>query len=387
MFVELHIIQNFAPSCLNRDDTNSPKDTVFGGYRRARISSQCIKRSIRQHPEFRSRLQDSLGTRSKRLVEELAAVVEKKGKDKQEAEDIVRYVLEASKFKMDGEKSSVLLFLGQDEVGRVADDIISNWEPLKSAALSAGQKEARKGDSEKKGEKKGKKKKSNIPAEVQEALARLADGTKAADIALFGRMVAEETSMNIDGAIQVAHAISTNEVTMEMDFYTAVDDLNPAEETGAGMMGIVEFNSSCFYRYTLVDFDSLVKNLQGDHQLAERTLEALLRAAVLAIPTGKQNSMAAQNPPLYIRVIVRNAGAPWSLANAFVSPVRPGRKDGDDLPRGSVKALEEHFSSLEKMYGNQGIEVDARSSVYGEEGHVPVEELFEKVLTSVRKAK
>lgn len=47
MLIEIHMIQNHSPSNLNRDDLGAPKTCIFGGVTRARISSQCLKRSIR----------------------------------------------------------------------------------------------------------------------------------------------------------------------------------------------------------------------------------------------------------------------------------------------------------------------------------------------------
>jgi CRISPR system Cascade subunit CasC len=156
-----------------------------------------------------------------------------------------------------------------------------------------------------------------MPEEIKKELNRLLNGGMAVDLALFGRMLADLPNKNIDAACQVAHALSTNKVSMEFDFFTAVDDLSPEEETGAGMMGTVEFNSACFYRYANIDLKQLTGNLAGDSELAQKAVEAFLRAAVATIPTGKQNSMAAQNPPSLVFAVVRDKGL-WSLANAFV---------------------------------------------------------------------
>lgn len=191
-----------------------------------------------------------------------------------------------------------------------------------------------------------------------------------ADIALFGRMLAEQPGRNTDGACQVAHPISTHKVDMEMDFYTAVDDLNPKEETGAGMMGVVGFNSACYYRYALVDRDQLARNLarktdrangtwtqeltDDDYKKADKVIEAFLEAMVYAIPTGKQNSFAAQNLPSFGLFVRRQGGVPISLANAFAKPVRPTQHD-DDLVGLSVAALTKHWDSLEEVYGEQGV--------------------------------
>jgi CRISPR system Cascade subunit CasC len=181
------------------------------------------------------------------------------------------------------------------------------------------------------------------------------DRTGAPDIALFGRMLAEKPDLNIDAACQVAHAISTHRVNMEMDFYTAVDDLlaqgeiltaEGEEEVGAGMMGFTSFNSACFYRYARIHWQQLVKNLDGDAALAKRTVEGFLRAAIDAIPSGKQNSFAAQNPTSLALAVVREDGKSWNLANAFEKPVRPGRETG--LIEPSIQALDTFWGNLSR---------------------------------------
>jgi CRISPR system Cascade subunit CasC len=169
--------------------------------------------------------------------------------------------------------------------------------------------------------------------------------------------LADRKEHNIDGACQVAHALSTNRVNIEMDFYTAVDDWKTkADDAGAGMLGTVEFVSACFYRYANVDFDQLSKNLGNDRELARQTVEAFLKAAIHAIPTGKQNSMAAHNPPSLVLAVVRE-GALWSLTNAFLRPVAPDGKH--DLLQNSALRLDEHWGRLARMYGSDDVKVGA----------------------------
>lgn len=340
MKVELHIIQNFPPSCLNRDDTNTPKDCEFGGERRARISSQCLKRAIRQDPLFHKVLKQELGKRTKLLATRLKGTLPQDKQNTPETDAIVKGIISASLSAFDGnsDKTKVLLFIGEDEIKRMQDIILREWNALTEAAL----KDA------------GKGKGDALAAKCKEAMKGF-EKTKprSPDIALFGRMLAENPAFNIDAACQVAHAISTNRVAMELDFYTAVDDLQPGEETGAGMMGVVGYNSSCFYRYALVDMEQLEQNLGGDKDLAERTVEAFIRAAVAAVPTGKQTSMAAQNPPEAIFAVVRKHGAPASLANAFVKPVRPS--PDKDLVTASIEAMAGYWERLAQLYGQDGI--------------------------------
>ncbi len=323
MFVELHMIQNFSPANLNRDDTNNPKDCEFGGVRRARISSQCIKRAIRRSPVFEETTKVKIGTRTKWLVDLLRKRLVAAGKEEEEATEVLTDFVPkfASKLEKDGEKTAVLLYLSHAEIDSIVQAMLDNWQNLPRDAdkLAKTLVKAHKGQ------------------------------TSAPDIALFGRMLAEKPELGLDAACQVAHAISTHRVTMEMDFYTAVDDLNPEDTAGAGMMGFTGFDSACFYRYARIDWKQLVKNLNGDADLARRTVEGFLRAAVAAVPSGKQTSFAANNPPSLLLAVVRRDGMGWSLANAFEQPVRPRRDSGLVTP--SVEALDAYWGRLCQVYG------------------------------------
>jgi CRISPR system Cascade subunit CasC len=360
MILELHILQNFAPSNLNRDDTGSPKDCEFGGHRRARISSQCFKRAIRQAFKHERLIDEAnLASRTKRLVGQIASQLKEKGRDEDEAKRVVETLLGGVSLKAKEEKGEVktqyLLFLGADEIAEVTDLCDRHWDALLEIvpAEAVGEEQ-----NAKKGKAKDAKKaaKDAVPPEISkamlEALRGGKKGTNAADLALFGRMLADLPDKNFHAASQVAHAISTNKISMEFDFYTAVDDLKPDDNQGSDMLGTVEFNSACFYRYANVDVEQLKKNLDGDAELASKTIEAFIRAAVTAVPTGKQNSMAAQNPPSFVLAVAREAGL-WSLANAFVKPVRP--KGESDLVEESIKALDEYWGDLTGMYGKEQI--------------------------------
>jgi len=357
MFVELHMLQNFAPSCLNRDDTNSPKDCEFGGYRRARISSQCIKRSIRNHFRDHALLpEQNLAQRTKRLVDELAdRIADKSGKDLGAARQRVTAALASVSLTTDEEgRTQYLLFLGNQEINRLAGLVVENWDALGKTVAAAPAEQSEGAPPKKKTARQQKAEARNaVDTNVAKAVEAIFDGGKAADLALFGRMLADHADLNIDAACQVAHALSTNKVSMEMDFYTAVDDLKTREEdAGADMIGTVEFNSSCFYRYANIDLSQLKSNLHGDEDLARKTVSAFVRASVEAIPTGKQNSMAAQNPPSLVFAVVRDRGL-WSLANAFVRPARPGPERS--LVQDSIAALDRHWGRLLKAYGGDGI--------------------------------
>lgn len=341
LFVEFHLIQNFAPSNLNRDDTGAPKDALFGGHRRARISSQCFKRAIRMAAREQQLIApENQGVRTKKLVELLTAKLE--GRDPAEARGRIETALAAAGLAVkDDGKTEYLLFLGENEIAGFARLIEQHWDELAPAPAAA----------EKKNKKEGKKEaRASAPDEVKKKAKALLNGGKAVDVALFGRMLADLPEVNQDAACQVAHAISTHRVEREFDYFTAVDDKGGPDETGAGMIGQVEFNSATFYRYAVVDVSKLIENLQGDRELSLAALEAFTQAKARAIPTGKQNSFAAHNPPALVGVCLRHAGQ-LNLANAFEKPVTPARDQS--LSAISVAELAQHEGKLAAAYADQ----------------------------------
>ncbi len=364
MFIELHILQNFAPSNLNRDDTGSPKDCEFGGVRRARISSQSFKRAIRRHELFEALTAVPVGERTKWLSRRLrdalmtAKEIDKNDEEgKQAAMDVAvaftRYYA-GKKGKMDSKndlKTNVLLYLSQVEVDTLTEFALANWDAVLEDTRS-------------------KKPKYEQVKQVvnKEIIPRVKQRTSAPDIALFGRMLADQPDLEIDAAAQVAHAISTHRVRMEMDYYTAVDRLVELgeiadDQSGAGMVGFTGFNSACFYRYARIDYDQLSHNLDNDSETAKRTVQAFLQTALEAIPTGKQNAFAAQNPTDLALAVVRDDGKSWNLANAFENPVNG--KGGFIAP--SVREMDRYWGKLTRFYDDSSIKAAAVHTLQYEE--------------------
>lgn len=347
--IEIHALQNFAPSNLNRDDTGAPKDAFFGGTRRARLSSQCVKRAVRQH--FRGLVNkgiltsNDIAVRTKRMLDALTSSLLERGRDETDAREKGRLALESLGLTVkEDKKSEYLLFLGQQEIDRVANIIHEKWETITTSEEKPSE-----------GKKRGKNKKKTIQGTdtaLREALDKVLDGGKAVDVAMFGRMLADRPEKNQKAACQVAHAISTHAVEREFDFYTAVDDLKPEDTSGADMMGTVEFNSACFYRYAVVDWVKLVENLQNDKELACKGLQAFLEGFIVSEPTGKQNTFAAHNPPEFVSISVRHNTFPRNLANAFETAIRV-RKD-ESITKQSATKLIEKAKSLEKVYDGKG---------------------------------
>ncbi|EMF02058.1 type I-E CRISPR-associated protein Cas7/Cse4/CasC [Streptomyces mobaraensis NBRC 13819 = DSM 40847] len=303
LFVEIHILQSLPPSNINRDDSGTPKQALYGGARRARVSSQAWKRATRI--EFaKDQPAGDQATRTKRiaalLTERLArpATDGGAGLDTAQSERLATALvgeLGIAKSTKKDEQSAYLLFFGKRQLDTLVASLDGRGAQL--AALP---------DADLKNEVK------KLP--VVEALAT----GHPAEVALFGRMVADLPKLNVDAAVQVAHALSTHAVRTEFDYYTAVDDEN-VEDSGAGMIGTVEFNSSTLYRYAVLGVHQLRDNLsspEATRDAAKRFLDAFTRS----MPTGHQNSFAHRTLPHLVLVTLR-ADQPVNLVSAFEKPV------------------------------------------------------------------
>jgi CRISPR system Cascade subunit CasC len=345
MFIELHTIQSFGPTNLNRDDLNNPKECLFGGVRRARISSQCIKRAVREHPLFKQTTQVDNATRTRWMTNMIRDALKEAKKPKEDVDTVAIAFASAYAVKMDSkvkDKTKVLVYFSPAEVADAASMLLEQWKKGAPAEKAIG--------------------------EIAEKLIKKYEKiTNAPDLALFGRMLADQTTTRLDAACQVAHAVSTHAVKMETDFFTAVDDLQPEGTVGAGMMGYIGFNSACYYRYARIDWQQLITNLKQDRTrdkpntdefaLARRTVEGFLRAWEAATPTGMKNSHDNNGRPAFLLGVVRTDGVGWSLANAFERPVRPlfksGWEGGYVIP--SVKSLDVYWNWLCQVYGAKQI--------------------------------
>lgn len=396
MNIELHLLQSFPTSNLNRDDVGQPKSVTFGGVVRGRVSSQCLKRSARTLFPRYGLEQSELGERTKRLLLATARLLDDvKDEPSEETRGVVQEALAWMGFTIaEKDLTQYLFFLGPQAAEELAAYCRDHWDDL---AAQGQERQKLKSDLEKAKEKlkqadpddKKKtgtqvktvenklKKLDEVPAkekkEARKAADRVLSAGRSVDIALFGRMIANNKDFNVDAASQVAHAISTHAVSTEFDFFTAVDDLKANEadqDAGADMIGVVDFNAACYYRYANVDLDQLRRNLvsgsgatadDGEiNELMDRALGAWIRAFVNATPSGKQNSMAAHTRPDTLMMVAREHGS-WNLANAFLKPV-----EGAAIMEDSTERLFAHFAKLRGFYGDDEITKVAASSLSGE---------------------
>lgn len=348
--IDVHAIQSVPPSNLNRDDTGSPKTAEYGGVRRARVSSQAWKRASRT--AFTDTLEAAdLGVRTKRVVELLGAEIAARGIEAHQAKQLAVEAFQAAKIKLsapkrakddgDDPESTYLLFLSRQQLANLAE---------LAATTGLGTAQARQA----------------VKAEFRKS--------NSVDLALFGRMVADDKDLNVDAACQVAHAISVHRVTQEFDYFTAVDDVkqaSEAEDAGAGMIGNVEFNSATLYRYATVDVDRLHDNL-GDAEATRRAVVAFIRAFATSMPSGKQNTFANRTLPHLIYVTVRS-DQPVNLVGAYESAI-PARAEG--YLHESVSRLASHEDRIRRSFGLEPdqawhVLVDGAASGLGEQVTMP----------------
>lgn len=335
LVIDIHALQSLPPSNINRDDTGAPKSAIFGGVPRQRVSSQSWKRAMRK--AFESELgQENVGYRTKRVVGLVATRVQELAestggpwdRDRAEAAAVALFKAagidvkepkakakdsEAERAESREAETGYLLFLSDRQIQAAAEYVLEH-----------------------EGEKPEKK-----------AVKELLDSSHSIDIAMFGRMVADDAAYNVDAAVQVAHALGIHGSTPEFDYFTAVDDVvEDAEEAGAGMIGTVQMMSSTLYRFATVDVQSLVKNL-GDAAAATSAIAAFLRAFVTSLPSGKQNTFAANTLPELVYVTVRD-GRSVSLVNAFETAIptdvdKGRRREGAERLAAEAREIREAY--------------------------------------------
>lgn len=332
MLIEVHTIQNHSPANLNRDDLGAPKTCFFGGVLRSRISSQCLKRSIRTSDEFRTLLG---GVRTRRLAKWIAEKAQNVDLEKK-AERVLKqcgFLPKQARGKKDDDDeidtgdSKMLVYTTHAAIGEMID-LLGNGQGLSD---------------------------NDLAIRFAELISKR---TAVPDMALSGRMLEpdkaakdiwEARGTTVEAALQVAHAISTHEARPEVDYYVAADDI-PGEDAGAGFLDEAMFASACFYKYFSINWETLTENLKGygeNHKkLAAHTVGAFIRGAALANPTGKQNSFAAHNPPDGMLIEIRDS--PICYANAFADPVGT---DARGIIEQSIAQLGQYVNDLDVGYG------------------------------------
>lgn len=325
-FLQLHLLTAYPPANLNRDDSGRPKTAIFGGVERLRISSQSLKRAWRTSDVFAQVLGERIGQRTQRIGAEVERHLLEQGVAEDKARAAARTVAAAfGKVKPENDANPTyteqLVFIPPEERARA----LALGEQLAADTIATIK-----------------------PEDV------LVQADSAADLAMFGRMLADDPAYNREAAVQVAHAITTHRVTVEDDYYVAVDDLKDPhrrEDAGTSFIGVQEFGAGLFYLYICVDLDLLVANLGGQRGLAADAVEALVRAAATVAPRGKQASFASR---AYASFVLAEAGPvqPRTLAAAFLKPIGERANDPAGASVTALLALKKRFDD---GYGAAGL--------------------------------
>jgi CRISPR system Cascade subunit CasC len=320
--LELHIIQSVPVACLNRDELNSPKTAVFGGVQRARVSSQSWKRAIR---EFAKEIapDNFMGERTRLFYDPLYIAMKNTELSESDAIEGARAIVDA------------LVKIDEKSKDKVKSTTLYFMSPLELKAIASAYAETK---------------------DVKKSL-KVIDSKflkDAADISLFGRMVASDHSLTVEGASMFSHALSTHKVDNEIDFFAAVDDLQPKEDAGAGMTSTLEFNSATYYRFAALNLDMLADE---EHlsalMLDERknVVRTFIEATIMAIPSARKNSMNGNTLPAYVLGIVREKGHPIQLINAFEKPVY----SHSGYLEQSILQLKNAYSQQKEIWGTEAV--------------------------------
>lgn len=315
-FIQLHVLTSYPPSNLNRDDMGRPKTARMGNAERLRVSSQSLKRHWRVSDVFEEALAGHIGTRTKRIGTQVKEKLLAGGVKDTTADKIAKAIAEQFG-KVSAKRAPEI-----EQLVHVSPAEQQAVDELVKRVIETGD------------------------APTEEELSLLKHDNMAADIALFGRMLASKPAFNIEAACQVAHAISVQQVAIEDDYFTAVDDLNDhSEDAGAAHIGETNFAAAVFYQYICINKDLLIDNLNGDSALAEKTLVALTEAVTTVAPSGKQNSFGSRAFASYV-MAEKGSVQPRSLSVAYLRPVNT-----DNVLSDAIDSLQLHQQKFDSVYG------------------------------------
>lgn len=346
--VQVHFLTPYPASCLVRGADGRPKQVTYGGVPRGRISSAALKRAVRMQPDFTVSIKavgGEVGTRTAGVAGLVSTALVRDGVARVDADRAAALV--ASAFGKVGEdaedgETRQLAFVSPSEVAAakaVAARILSG------ELLPAGADGAQDGKRAKRGKTGGEGGANPFARHLRDIMAST---TRAADIAMFGRMLAQKgdsglESSRMTAACEVAHPFTVGRAMVETDFFVARDDLEG--EAQASFLSEQFFLAGVFYGYARIDVDQLERNLAGDAALSRAAVEAFIRGVLTATPAGKRAPFSANAHAAWAMVEVGHH-APRSLATAYVAPV-----GGEDQLNEAVRRGERIAEQMDRAYG------------------------------------
>jgi CRISPR system Cascade subunit CasC len=347
---EVHVLHSLPAGNPNRDRFQRPKEQTFGGSRRARISSQALKRAVRER--MRDELAgETLGIRTRNVPTEVANAIRRLGPPANWNEEAIEAVAHAAVTSSalkpgrtpaggegdDEEAGEAVVFVSEAELEHVARVVCEHAEEI---TIQAG--------------------KTSPAAKLGTTVTKALDepfpaALRPIEAALTGRFFASRPQDTIEAAVQVMHTVGIHPLLAETDFFSAVEERPIEEHSGAAHTGDAEFNASCHYKYARIDVPQIALNLDGSDpagqlERARRAARAFVAAFIDAVPRAKQATMNTATPASFALIIRRRRGG-WNLANAFVDPIR----QRSDLVRAGVRRLDAHLGDLLESSGDNDL--------------------------------
>ena len=347
LFMDIHVIQTLPPSCVNRDDTGSPKTAVYGGVERSRVSSQAWKHAMREY--FKDIFApEELGSRTKHIPDLITEKIVSSSSefDSEKAHKAVLDAIQKTKLRMKDDENAALIFVSPAQIKAISECIIAH-----NRELNAYENDLNEKGIDKDRKKEVQRKIDDLNKEYGEKVKKALKDSPSIDTMLFGRMIAMEggdTSLNYDAVSQVAHAISTHAVHTEYDYFTAIDDEQSSDQAGASHLDTIEFNSSTLYRYATINIKELFVGVGSD---TARVIKGFVKAFVCSMPTGKQNTFANRTLPDMVYITIRD-DQPVNLAGAFEKPVR---NDKNGYVDESCKILLEYADKIYQTFADKPV--------------------------------
>lgn len=334
-FIEFHVLKNYGYTNLNRDAGGSPKTAYYGDIQRGRISSQCQKRQIRFNllnymtEEDVKRFNGILGYRTRkinRLVEDYLTTnygdkykdyydklnihLNKIGKkeDKKSKKENVDDNIKEGEDKKSTTNKEIKIVEGNKTVQFYSSEDVKVISELIRDAIDNNTLDS-----------------LNLESQLRDSVS---DRKLSLDIILFGRMAPTSSFSNVDGVMQVAHALSTHKIRMESDYFVVVDDvvMGCEGDLGAGYLDDFEYNSACYYEHMNFDVEAFLSHF-GDLNDEEKkdivaiVIKAITRSIYFMTPTGKQNSTCEYPTPSLFMVSVNDNKLSCSYSNAFIGDI------------------------------------------------------------------
>ncbi len=330
---EVHVLHSLPASNPNRDRFQRPKEQTFGGTRRARISSQSIKRATRER--MRDELDGEIfGIRTRNVAPIIAQRITASGRAPESWDEPTLAAIaaeattdsslkphssstpapvEESEDTGDGEEAEetgeAIVFVSEAELAHLANLVLDHAGSVDVRKTSKGAVTAKLG--------------KDLSAALREPLPA---ALRPIEAALTGRFFASRPDATIEAAVQVAHTLGIQPLMSETDFFSAVEESPISGHAGAAHTGDADFNASCHYKYARIDVPQIAINLDAEDPMAQierarRAARAFLAAFIDALPSAKQATMNASTPASFALIVRRRRGG-WNLANAFVDALR-----------------------------------------------------------------